>query len=182
MATLSAPFLGNNAAPPAIRPAARNRFLSQRSARFGILLGPALLLLYWTVLSLNGWLDPRTLPAPWTAVEAAVDLIRDGRLQSNLAVSAGRAFAGLALGSIVAVALALISGLTVLGDYVIDGLAQMKRGIPILALIPFMMLWLPSRGRQDSSILYWVSQIGLLQTGSSWAAWFAKQTLYLERR
>ena len=28
------------------------------------LLGPALLLLYWTVLSATGWLDPRTLPAP----------------------------------------------------------------------------------------------------------------------
>jgi sulfonate transport system permease protein len=126
----------------AFTPASRNRFLGSSPSRRGILLGPALLLLYWSVLSVTGFLDPRVLPAPWTAVLAAIDLIRDGRLQQNLAISAGRAFAGLLFGSIVAVVLALISGLTVLGGYVIDGLVQMKRGIPILALIPFMVLWL----------------------------------------
>jgi len=31
-------------------------------SRRGHLLGPGLLLLYWAVLSLTGWLDPRTLP------------------------------------------------------------------------------------------------------------------------
>jgi sulfonate transport system permease protein len=129
-------------ARPATRPASRNRFLGGEPARRGSLLGPALLLVYWSVLSVTGFLDPRVLPAPWTAVSAAIDLIRDGRLQTNLAVSASRAVAGLVLGSSIAVLLALISGLTVLGGYVIDGLVQMKRGIPILALIPFMVLWL----------------------------------------
>ncbi|HZU63635.1 MAG TPA: ABC transporter permease [Novosphingobium sp.] len=124
------------------RPAARNRFLAPRSVRGGLLLGPALLLLYWSVLSVNGWLDPRVLPAPWTALDAAIELIRDGQLERHLAVSAGRALAGLALGAVAGVVLALLSGLSELGGYVIDGLVQMKRGVPILALIPFMVLWL----------------------------------------
>jgi len=111
-------------------------------ARYGILLGPALLLLYWSVLSVTGWLDPRILPAPWTAITTAIDLIREGRLQENLAISAWRAMTGLAFGVAVGVALALLSGLSLLGGYVIDGLVQIKRGIPILALIPFMILWL----------------------------------------
>jgi sulfonate transport system permease protein len=127
---------------PTPRPASRNRFLSSRITRWGVLLGPLLFLLYWSVLSFNGYLDPRTLPAPWTAVSAAMELIRDERLQANLAISAERALAGLLLGSSIAIVLALVSGLTVLGGYVIDGLVQMKRGIPILALIPFMILWL----------------------------------------
>ena len=61
---------------------------------------PALLLLYWSVLSETGYLDPRVLPAPWTAVSAVIELIRDGRLPADVAVSAGRALAetGLALG------------------------------------------------------------------------------------
>jgi sulfonate transport system permease protein len=126
----------------ALRPVARNRFLGSPPSRHGILVGPLLLLLYWSVLSVTGFLDPRILPAPWTAVTAAIDLIRDGRLQDNLAISAGRALAGLFFGSVAAVLLALVSGLTVLGGYVIDGLVQIKRGIPILALIPFMVLWL----------------------------------------
>ena len=111
-------------------------------ARYGVLLGPALLLLYWSVLSVTGWLDPRILPAPWTAITTAIDLIREGRLQENLAISAWRALIGLGFGVAVGVALALLSGLSLLGGYVIDGLVQIKRGIPILALIPFMILWL----------------------------------------
>ncbi len=111
-------------------------------ARYGALLGPALLLLYWSVLSVTGWLDPRVLPPPWTAITTAIELIREGRLQENLAISAWRALTGLGFGVAVGVALALVSGLSLLGGYVIDGLVQIKRGIPILALIPFMILWL----------------------------------------
>ena len=48
----------------------------------------------------------------------------------------------LLLGSVTGVIFALVSGLTLLGGYVVDGLVQLKRGIPILALIPFMVLWL----------------------------------------
>jgi sulfonate transport system permease protein len=113
-----------------------------RPARYGTLLGPALLLLYWGVLSATGWLDPRVLPAPWTAITTGIELIRDGRLQEHLAISAWRAMTGLGFGVAVGVGLALLSGLTLLGGYVIDGLVQIKRGIPILALIPFMILWL----------------------------------------
>ena len=110
--------------------------------RWGWVIGPALLLLYWAVLSGAGYLDTRILPAPWTAVSTGVDLIREGRLQQNLAVSAGRAAAGLMFGVLAGVGLALVSGLSRLGGYVVDGLVQLKRGVPILALIPFMVLWL----------------------------------------
>ena len=113
----------------------------ERPARWGMMLGPALFLLYWSVLSVTGFLDPRILPPPWTAVTTGIELIREGRLQENLAISFARALAGLAAGTAAGVVLALVSGLTVLGGYVIDGLVQLKRGIPILALIPFMILW-----------------------------------------
>lgn len=128
-------------ARPTPEPVTLRRLGIEASSRWGLLLGPALLLLYWSVLSVTGFLDPRILPAPWTAVSTGIDLIREGRLQENLAVSAERALAGLFFGSIAGVALALISGLSVLGGYVVDGLVQLKRGIPILALIPFMILW-----------------------------------------
>jgi sulfonate transport system permease protein len=108
---------------------------------WGWMLGPFLLVLYWSVLSATGWLDPRILPAPWTAVTTGIELIRDGRLQDNLAISAWRATQGLVFGTVVGVGLALLSGLSLLGGYVIDGLVQLKRGIPVLALIPFMILW-----------------------------------------
>ena len=128
--------------PPGRRRAPTQRLSPGTPTRRGTLLGPALLLLYWSVLSVTGWLDPRILPAPWTAVTTAVDLIREGRLQENLAISTWRALSGLGFGVVAGVALALLSGLSLLGGYVIDGLVQIKRGVPILALIPFMILWL----------------------------------------
>jgi sulfonate transport system permease protein len=129
-------------APPVSRAVPKQRLSPGTPARAGILLGPALLLLYWSVLSLTGFLDPRILPAPWTALTTAIELIREGRLQEHLVISTWRAMTGLGFGVVAGVALALLSGLSLLGGYVIDGLVQIKRGIPILALIPFMILWL----------------------------------------
>ena len=119
----------------------RVRLAPDPPRRWGWVIGPALLLLYWAVLSALGYLDTRILPAPWTAVTAAIELIREGRLQENLAVSAGRAGAGLVFGVVAGAGLALVSGLSRLGGYVVDGVVQLKRGIPILALIPFLVLW-----------------------------------------
>ncbi|HWA60605.1 MAG TPA: ABC transporter permease [Caulobacteraceae bacterium] len=109
--------------------------------RLGWLLGPALLLLAWTAGSLSGLLDPRVLPAPWTTAATAAELVRDGRLQANLAVSAWRAAQGLVFGVAAGLAAALASGLSLTGGYLIDGVVQVKRSIPTLALIPLLILW-----------------------------------------
>jgi sulfonate transport system permease protein len=101
-----------------------------------------LLLALWTVGSATGWLDARTLSAPWTVVTTAGDLIADGRLQENLAVSARRAGLGLAIGVLVGTVLALVAGLSRWGEAVLDGPIQIKRAIPALALIPLLVLWL----------------------------------------
>lgn len=127
---------------PAPTPQRRSRRLGlEAPLTWGWVIGPVLLLIYWSVLSLTGFLDNRILPAPWTALTTGIDLVRDGRLQQNLAVSAWRAAQGLSFGVLAGVSLALLSGLSLLGGYVIDGLVQLKRGIPVLALIPFMILW-----------------------------------------
>ncbi|THD54147.1 ABC transporter permease [Phenylobacterium sp.] len=107
----------------------------------GWLLGPALLLLVWTLGSMSGLIDARILPAPWATVSTAADLIHEGRLQANLAISAWRAAQGLAFGVVAGVLVALASGLSLWGGYVFDGLVQVKRAIPVLALIPLIVLW-----------------------------------------
>ena len=103
--------------------------------------GPAALLLLWTVSSATGLLDPRILSEPWTVVAAAGELISDGRLQENLAISAQRAGLGLFFGILVGAALALLAGLSRVGEALIDGPVQIKRAIPGLALIPLLILW-----------------------------------------
>lgn len=105
------------------------------------LLGPSLLLAFWALGSATGLIDQRTLSAPWTVGVTAFDLIADGRLQSNLITSAWRAVQGLALGIVIGVVLALISGLSRWGEAIIDGPVQIKRAVPTLALIPLLILW-----------------------------------------
>jgi sulfonate transport system permease protein len=104
-------------------------------------LGPSALLGLWTIASATGLLDPRILSEPWTVVATAGELIADGRLQENLAVSAQRAGLGLFFGTLVGAVLALLSGLSRVGEALIDGPVQIKRAIPGLALIPLLILW-----------------------------------------
>jgi len=106
-----------------------------------LLIGPALLLLVWSITSATGLLDPHVLSAPWTVATTARELIVDGRLATHLATSARRAAYGLALGTGAGVVLALIAGLSRAGEAVVHGPLQIKRGIPTLALIPMLILW-----------------------------------------
>ncbi len=120
----------------------RRRLGPGKQLRFGAAIGPVLLLIAWSIGSATGLLDPRVLSAPWTVVTTTGDLIADGRLQSNLLTSTQRAFAGLALGILLGTVLALLSGLSRLGEAVLDGPIQIKRAIPSLALLPLLILWL----------------------------------------
>jgi sulfonate transport system permease protein len=123
------------------RPVRRRLGLGPRR-RGAAAFGPVLLLVLWVAGSLTGVLDPRTLSAPWTVVSTTGELLADGRLQTNLLVSTQRAALGLILGVTVGVALALLSGLSRLGEALIDGPVQIKRAIPSLALLPLLILWL----------------------------------------
>ncbi|MFC6020810.1 ABC transporter permease [Plantactinospora solaniradicis] len=120
----------------------RRRLGPGRPIPFGAALGPLLLLAVWSLGSLTGVLDERTLSAPWTVVTTSGDLIASGRLQESLLVSTQRAGLGLAFGVLNGTVLALIAGLSRWGEAVIDGPVQIKRAIPALALLPLLILWL----------------------------------------
>lgn len=113
-----------------------------RPLRGGAAIGVLALLVVWTLGSATGFIDQRTLTAPWTVATTAAELVADGRLQENLAVSAGRALSGLALGIVAGTVLAVVAGLSRWGEALIDGPVQVKRAIPSLALLPLLILWL----------------------------------------
>ncbi|WP_280218864.1 ABC transporter permease [Nocardia neocaledoniensis] len=112
-----------------------------RPIPFGFAVGPGLLVGAWILGSATGALDPETLPAPWTVAATAGELIADGRLQSNLLTSLQRAVLGLGLGVLIGLVLALVAGLSRIGEAVVDGPVQIKRAIPTLALIPLFIVW-----------------------------------------
>ncbi|WP_166906311.1 ABC transporter permease [Mycobacterium sp. DL440] len=126
-------------------------FLARRGIRrlglrkpvpFARLLGVVLLLAAWSAGAYFGLLDPRKLAAPWTVVTTGWELLLDGSLVENIAASLRRAGIALAIGVTVGTVLALVAGLSRLGESLVDGPVQLKRAIPSLGLIPLMILWL----------------------------------------
>jgi sulfonate transport system permease protein len=137
----TSPRVADEDARLAARPGARGRLGLGPRVPGMLALGPVLLLLAWLLGSATGALDPRTLSPPWTVVGAAGELIADGRLQSNLAASLYRAGTALLLGVGLGVLLALVAGLSRVGEALVDGPIQIKRAIPTVALIPLAILW-----------------------------------------
>lgn len=124
-------------------PRRRSRALApRRLARGGILAGPLVLILVWEFASAAGWLSPKLLAAPSTAVLTGLDMLANGTLADHFLASAQRAYLGLAIGVVIGLVLALMSGLSRAGEASIDGIVQIKRAIPTLALIPLAILWL----------------------------------------
>jgi sulfonate transport system permease protein len=124
-------------------PVRRRRRLSPgRRLPASRLVGPVLFLALWALASAAGQLDPAAVPAPWTVLETGVHLWTDGTLRTDILTSLQRAGTGFAIGLAAGVGLALASGLSRVGEALIDGTVQLNRAIPTLGLIPLFILWL----------------------------------------
>jgi sulfonate transport system permease protein len=119
----------------------RRRLGPGRAIPLGGAVGPLLLVGIWAAGSATGWIDSRVLSAPWTVVETGRRLVGDGKLLPDIATSATRAGSGLVLGIAAGTVLAVIAGLSRVGESVVDGPVQIKRSLPSVALIPLLILW-----------------------------------------
>lgn len=138
----SEPSSGFSDAPAGTLARKPSRLTFGRLPRGGILFGPVLLILIWEFASAIGWLSPKFLAAPSTALVTGYDLLVSGTLAEHFLASARRAYLGLGIGVAIGLVLALAAGLSRIGEASIDGLVQIKRAVPTLALIPLAILWL----------------------------------------
>lgn len=106
------------------------------------LAGVVLLFAGWQFASSRGWLRPQVLAGPLDVVGTAQDLVRDGSLGAALGASLTRVLWGLGLGVALGAVLALVSGLSRLGDDLVDANVQMLRFVPIIGLQPLLIAWL----------------------------------------
>ncbi|GAA0271775.1 ABC transporter permease [Streptomyces polychromogenes] len=104
--------------------------------------GPLLLLALWQLASTLGWLPADTLAPPSTIASTGADLIGDGTLPGAMAVSLQRVAIGLVVGGTAGTVLALLSGLSRLGEDLIDASVQMLRTVPWVGLIPLFIIWM----------------------------------------
>jgi sulfonate transport system permease protein len=106
------------------------------------LLGVIVVIAAWALATNLGWISTKTLPKPGTVAIVGIDLWNDGTLQSALWASLQRVGWGLAIGVPIGTVLALIVGLSRLGDDLIDTNISAFRFVPIIALQPLLVVWL----------------------------------------
>ena len=102
---------------------------------------PVVLVLAWEALSRAGAIPAGVIAAPSAILATAWDLTRTGELPENLLVSLARVAAGFGIGAVLGAALALVAGLSRLGEDIADAPMQMLRTLPHLALVPLFILW-----------------------------------------
>jgi sulfonate transport system permease protein len=103
--------------------------------------GPLLLLAIWQLADSVGHLGSDVLPSPANVWTTAGQLLANGTLQSALLISLRRVAFGLLLGVSIGTVLALVSGLSLVGERMIDPVMHMFRTMPVLALLPLFVLW-----------------------------------------
>jgi len=106
------------------------------------LYGPVALLLLWWSTSATGLLDPDLFPPPGAVVGATTDLIADGELFLHVWASIQRVLYGLLFGVLGGTVLAVLSGLTRIGEDLLDSTMQILKAVPNYALTPLLIMWM----------------------------------------
>jgi sulfonate transport system permease protein len=119
----------------------RRRLGPGRRIKFAFWVGPTVLLAVWAIGSKAGLISPAVLTAPWDVVKAFKDQWVNHDLLGDIVSSLERAVLGLAFGVTAGTVLAVASGLSRIGEALIDGPIQIKRSVPTLALIPLFVAW-----------------------------------------
>ncbi|GLQ59694.1 ABC transporter permease [Gluconobacter japonicus] len=102
---------------------------------------PIVLVCLWQIACSSGLLSTRLVASPVQIAVTGWTLVCDGTLPFNLGVSLLRAGSGLGLAISLGVALALVSGLSRIGEDIVDAPLQILRTLPALALVPLYILW-----------------------------------------
>jgi sulfonate transport system permease protein len=140
-AAVDGPFVG-----PSPAPALAGRRRQRRQWGWYRLVSPVAVIALWQLLS-SAWLIPADkLPPPTTVWHTAVSLVTTsspayGTLQNAMLVSLQRMAIGFAVGGTIAVLLALVAGLSRLGENAVDPLLQIVRMLPLFGLIPVFIVW-----------------------------------------
>ncbi|MET8049096.1 MULTISPECIES: ABC transporter permease [unclassified Streptosporangium] len=104
-------------------------------------LGPVLLVGLWYAGTASGVITPDVLAGPQDVVKTFGELWADGQMQEALGVSLTRAGLGLLLGASAGLVIGVLSGLSRLGEELLDSSMQALRAIPFLALTSLFMVW-----------------------------------------
>ena len=103
---------------------------------------PIILIALWQAGSSLGVIPERKIASPAQILATAKELVLDGTLGSETLVSVQRVALGFAIGAVIGVSLAVLAGLSRLGEDAVDPPMQMLRTLPHFGLIPLLIVWM----------------------------------------
>jgi sulfonate transport system permease protein len=117
-----------------------------RSRGWYRIISPIVVIVIWQVLSSTGVIPASKLASPASIAHTAYTLITTnsptyGTLQASLLASFERWAIGFVLGVAIGVLLAVLTGLSRVGEVVADPILQALRSVPLLGLIPLFIVW-----------------------------------------
>jgi sulfonate transport system permease protein len=135
----------NSAPDVAARPDGTRRDGASRRG-WARVISPVVAVGLWQLASSTGILPASKLASPASVARTAYQLITTnnpayGTLQHSLLISLERWGIGFSLGVAIAVLLALVTGLSRIGEYALDPLAQAVRSVPLFGVLPLFIIW-----------------------------------------
>jgi sulfonate transport system permease protein len=130
-----------------VSPATRGRLRWWPTRRGPLrLISPVVLLLLWQGESQLGLVSTQKLPPPTEVWSTAISLITTnspayGTLQGAMLVSLERVAIGFGCGAAAGIFLAMVTGLSRIGEHAVDPPLQMLRTLPLFGLIPVFIVW-----------------------------------------
>jgi sulfonate transport system permease protein len=123
-----------------------SRRLSGRRPGWKRWVSPVVLLATWQLANSTGFVSAQKVPSPATVWTTAVHLVTTntaayGTLQGAMAASLQRMAIGFSFGAAAAVLVALVAGLSRLGEHALDPPMQMLRTLPLFGLVPVFIVW-----------------------------------------
>jgi sulfonate transport system permease protein len=127
-------------------PAGRRARSPRAAVAWTRLISPVAAVGIWQLLSSTGVLPPSKLVSPAAIAHTAYTLITTnsptyGTLQGSLLVSVERWGIGFGLGTVIAVLLAVCTGLSRIAETALDPILQALRSIPLLGVLPLFIVW-----------------------------------------
>lgn len=120
---------------------AQRRIRSKRSTVLLRITGPLAVLGLWWLLTGTGIVTPQVLSSPLGTWNAFWNLLVHQGLMGDIGISLARAMVGLAIGGGLGLLLGVTTGLSRLGEELLDSSLQMLRTIPFPAVLFLFIVW-----------------------------------------
>jgi NitT/TauT family transport system permease protein len=104
-------------------------------------IGFAIPLLIWMILSYGGFVTKTFLPSPTAVIEAGLNMFMDGTLVPDILISTGRVLAAFVLAAVIGAPIGLLMGTFHSLEALFLPIVGTVRYMPVTAFVPLIVIW-----------------------------------------